>query len=192
MSKRVFIGVFLSAIVIVVLVAVSRGTPEVVPSPSPSVSTSPTPKASTSVSPSRTPSVSPSPTKTPTPTPTPSQSSTPTPTSTPSPSSGTPTPTPTPTPSSTPTPGPQTYLIRIDDFAFFPGTLNVHPGDIVQFRNDESFDHSAVDDGGDWETPVLSEGESYSLDTSDLALGTYRYHCGVHGQAMVGTLRITP
>ncbi len=68
--------------------------------------------------------------------------------------------------------------------------MNVHLGDIVRFTNYDSVDHSPEHDGGDWNTPTLSEDESYDLDTSDLALGTYRYHCGIHGQAMVGTIRI--
>jgi plastocyanin len=61
---------------------------------------------------------------------------------------------------------------------------------MVRFTNNDAVDHRAVDDGGNWSTPVLSQDESYTLDTSDLAPGTYRYHCAIHGQAMVGTLRI--
>lgn len=80
----------------------------------------------------------------------------------------------------------------MEDFAFSPGTLNVKRGDIVRFTNYDSYDHSAVDDGGDWQSPVLNQGESYNLDTTDLTKGTYRYHCGIHGQAMTGTIRVTP
>jgi plastocyanin len=116
----------------------------------------------------------------------PTSNPTPTPTSSPTP---TPTTTTTTTPSPTLPPGPQTYDIRIQDFSYYPGTLNVKKGDIVRFTNYDSVKHNAVADGGQWATPLLSQGESATLDTSNLALGTYRYHCSIHPQ-MVGTLRI--
>lgn len=78
----------------------------------------------------------------------------------------------------------------MQNFNFTPGTINVSPGDIVRFINYDSFTHSAVDDGGVWQTPILSQGQSYDLNTATLPLGTYRYHCDVHGAGEVGTLRI--
>ncbi len=190
MKKKILLGVLLTATAgaLAFFVARNLAKPETpLASPSPSVSASVTPSVS------RTPTPTPTPTATRTPTPTPTQTPTPTSTNTPAPSpSPTNTPTPSATPSTTPTqpPGPQTHAVRIQDFAYFPGTLNVKPGDIVRFTNYDTFDHDASHDGGDWHTAKLSEGESDDLDTANLAPGTYRYHCSIHGQAMVGTLRI--
>lgn len=126
-------------------------------------------------------------------------SSSPTPTMIPSPSATPPpssgggggsVPAPTPTPSTTPPPGPQIVEVIMNDFQFNPGTINVPQGDIIRFINHDTFGHSAVADGGQWSTSVLLQGESYDMDTTILPIGTYRYHCGVHGPGETGTLRV--
>jgi plastocyanin len=195
MSKKVFIGasVLAGAVVLVLVIMRWRNTQKPVPAvttiptasitaPSPSRTATPTATATPTPSPTKTATPTPSPTITPTPTPTPTQSNNP-------PSTPTPTPTPTSTPTPTPTPGPQTYDIRIENNAYYPGTLNVKQGDIVRFTNDDSVDHDAVDGAGKWSTPIISPNESYNLDTSDIAVGTYRYHDSVI-LYMFGTLRI--
>jgi plastocyanin len=68
--------------------------------------------------------------------------------------------------------------VRIEDFSFKPGNLEVAVGARVTWTNEDSAPHDATARNGDWKTERLSEGESDTLtfDTS----GTYDYYCSIH------------
>lgn len=68
--------------------------------------------------------------------------------------------------------------VRIADFAFQPGNLQVPVGATVTWTNEDSAPHDATARDADWETGRLSDGDSDTL-TFDRA-GDYDYYCSIH------------
>lgn len=94
----------------------------------------------------------------------------------------TPTPTPAKTPSPTPTaaPAPQQHSVLIQNFAFNIPTLTVKKGDTIVFTNKDSAVHTSTALNGEWDSNSLSRDQSFTLNTSSLAPGTYNYRCTPH------------
>jgi len=88
--------------------------------------------------------------------------------------------TPPPTPAPTPKPSASTYNVNIQNFAFAPLTVTVKKGDKVIFLNKDSAPHTATSDAKGFDSGMLAQGQSWTLDTSSLTAGTYAYHCSVH------------
>ena len=64
-----------------------------------------------------------------------------------------------------------------------PDVAYVPKGNIVEWTNEDSAAHtvtSSVDTGETFDSGLLSEGESYQLDTSEMEIGEYEYFCIVH------------
>lgn len=66
--------------------------------------------------------------------------------------------------------------VRIVDFSFQPTTLNVTPGTVVTWTNEDSAPHTAT--GDDFDTGMLNKGDSNSV-TFDTP-GAYAYICTYH------------
>lgn len=75
-------------------------------------------------------------------------------------------------------PGGMEETVRIDNYAFRPGNLQVPAGARVTWENDDPASHDATARDADWETERLSNGERETL-TFDVA-GTYDYYCSIH------------
>jgi plastocyanin len=74
--------------------------------------------------------------------------------------------------------GGSTATVRIEDFAFEPGNLQVPLGATVTWTNEDSAPHDVTVRNAQWKTRRLSENESDAL-TFDSA-GTYDYYCSIH------------
>ena len=64
-----------------------------------------------------------------------------------------------------------------------PDIAYVPKGYIVEWTNSDSFAHtvtSSVDVGETFDSGLLSEGETFQLDTNELEIGEYEYYCIVH------------
>jgi plastocyanin len=64
-----------------------------------------------------------------------------------------------------------------------PDVAYVPKGYVVEWTNVDSFAHtvtSSVDVGETFDSGLLSEGETFQLDTSALEIGEYEYYCIVH------------
>ena len=64
-----------------------------------------------------------------------------------------------------------------------PDVAYVPKGNVVEWTNEDSAAHtvtSSVDTGETFDSGLLSEGESYQLDTSEMEIGEYEYFCIVH------------
>jgi len=64
-----------------------------------------------------------------------------------------------------------------------PDETHVQQGRIVEWTNNDSFAHtvtSSLDFGETFDSGLLSSGEKFLLDTTDLSLGEYEYMCIVH------------
>ena len=64
-----------------------------------------------------------------------------------------------------------------------PDVANVPQGYQIEWTNDDSVSHtvtSSIDFGETFDSGLLNAGETFVLDTNDLALGEYEYLCIVH------------
>lgn len=71
-----------------------------------------------------------------------------------------------------------------------PDVANVPQGHIVEWINDDIVAHtvtSSIDFGETFDSSLINGGETFQLDTSNLALGEYEYMCIVHPW-MISTL----
>ncbi len=86
------------------------------------------------------------------------------------------------------TPSVTEATVAIKNFAFSPSSMTVKKGAKVTFENQDSTTHTvtATAFGGQHR---LSPGQSYVLDTADLAAGAYQYHCDIH-PTMIGELKV--
>lgn len=74
--------------------------------------------------------------------------------------------------------------VRIEGFAFTPGSVTVEVGDTVTWRNDDTAGHTATAAGA-FDTGSIAPGASAAI-TFDTA-GTFAYVCSIHPQ-MTGTV----
>ena len=79
--------------------------------------------------------------------------------------------------------------ISISNFAFSPASVTLKVGTTVTWTNQDSAPHTIVSDTGEWRSPRLGQGDTFSF-TFDKA-GTFPYHCGVHS-SMTGTITVEP
>lgn len=69
--------------------------------------------------------------------------------------------------------------VRIEDFAFAPANIVVDVGTTVTWTNEDNVAHTVTsDEGGELDSPLLGENESFS-HTFDQP-GAYAYHCTPH------------
>jgi plastocyanin len=74
--------------------------------------------------------------------------------------------------------GDATSEVRIENFTFRPGNLEVAVGARVTWSNDDSAPHDATARNGDWKTDRLQVGESDTLTFE--SAGEYDYYCSIH------------
>ena len=55
-----------------------------------------------------------------------------------------------------------THLVSITSTGFNPDTIAIDEGDTVTWKNNDSADHQVVSDTGEFKSPVLKAGQSYS------------------------------
>ncbi len=75
--------------------------------------------------------------------------------------------------------------VTIQNFAFSPSALTVKKGTVVIFTNADSVAHTVT--ASEFDSGQLQTGQSFKLDTSNLAPGTYNYSCTIH-PSMTGSL----
>lgn len=104
-----------------------------------------------------------------------------------------PTPVPAPTPTPEPAPGASAVVIEIvginGNMSFSPDTASLRVGQQVRWHNADGMVHTATQNGGGFDTGLISPGGS-SAPITVTAPGTLSYHCEVH-PSMVGALNVT-
>ena len=106
-------------------------------------------------------------------------------------------------PVSIPTTAANPFCAATLNYCFNPESLTVTQGELVTWTNNDPTDHHTTTSGvpgspdGSWDSgggPLLTDGlqfgDSFTLDTSTLAPGTYPYYCQYHPW-QVGILTIT-
>ncbi|MDO8647107.1 MAG: cupredoxin family copper-binding protein [Candidatus Diapherotrites archaeon] len=74
--------------------------------------------------------------------------------------------------------GAKTIAVEISNFAFAPAELTIKVGDSVTWTNKDSVGHTATGDNGEFDSGLLSTGQSFT-QTFNTA-GTFNYHCTPH------------
>jgi plastocyanin len=83
-----------------------------------------------------------------------------------------------------------TASASIIDFSFQPNVIRIRQGGKILFTNRDSIGHTVTaDQGGTFDSGLLLQGQSFTLDTALLAKGTYTFHCTPHPQ-MKGTVLV--
>jgi plastocyanin len=80
-----------------------------------------------------------------------------------------------------------TTTVQIKRNAFAPATVTVNQDDSVTWKNADTIDHQVVANGGQFASPILNKGQSWTFTFRDG--GTYRYHDGLH-PALKGTVTV--
>lgn len=108
-----------------------------------------------------------------------------------SPTAPTPTPAPGPTPNPSPDPTAANVTIAIlgmnGALSYSPNPATVTVGQSVSWRNADTLPHTATADGGAFATATLAPGAT-SAPIVMSVVGSYPYHCVIHGTTMTGTL----
>ncbi len=90
-------------------------------------------------------------------------------------------------------PGAVAHTVNINSFTSFPAPTNlpVHMGDTVRFLNNHIDVHSVVWDtvGSPTGSPIINTGGDF-WDVAMTGMGTFNYHCGVHGIGMAGSITV--
>jgi plastocyanin len=84
------------------------------------------------------------------------------------------------------------HTVDIRDFTFSaPTALPVHMGDTVRFLNNGAAPHSVIWDttGAPADSPIIAAGGGF-WDVVLGGMGTFNYHCGVHGAGMAGSITV--
>jgi plastocyanin len=84
---------------------------------------------------------------------------------------------------------PTAHQVDIEGFAFAPASLTVNKGDTVVFTNQDSAAHTVTAASGAFTSGPLAEDAAWTLNTADLAPGTYSYHCNFH-PSMQGSITV--
>ncbi len=80
------------------------------------------------------------------------------------------------------------HTVVIRNFAFEPANITIKAGDTITWVNEDDARHSAWDLNNQFDTGLLSKGQSASLTFA--SAGTFGYRCRPHGN-MRGTITIT-
>lgn len=76
--------------------------------------------------------------------------------------------------------------VKITDFSFEPYDLEVMPGTVVTWRQQDAAPHDIVSPGN-FQSPVLKTGETFQYTFSKP--GAYLYYCSIH-PSMVGKIMV--
>jgi plastocyanin/uncharacterized membrane protein len=68
--------------------------------------------------------------------------------------------------------------VIIKNFRFQPAQLNVHPGETIEFKNEDIFAHTATADDGSFDSGLIQPGSTWKLTVPKA--GTIAYHCTPH------------
>ena len=88
------------------------------------------------------------------------------------------------------TPSSKTVQVSIHLYKFTPATVSVHPGDTVEWKNDDTVDHTVTATGSGnpaFDSGTLKNGQIFRYVAK--TKGTYDYICTIHpymkGQVIV-------
>jgi plastocyanin len=85
-------------------------------------------------------------------------------------------------PAASPSAPSKTVMVTIKNYAFDPATVTVHAGDTVEWKNDDSMDHTATDEVDPqkraFDSGNIQQGKTWTYVAEKK--GTYNYFCSIH------------
>lgn len=82
-----------------------------------------------------------------------------------------------------------TVPVTIDNYAFSPKTVTVHPGDTILWTNKDAVAHTVTALGGAFDSGAIDPGKTYRFAFTKA--GIYAYRCAVHPE-MRATVMVKP
>ncbi|MFI9720022.1 plastocyanin/azurin family copper-binding protein [Streptomyces sp. NPDC052396] len=79
--------------------------------------------------------------------------------------------------------------VSMVNFSFQPQVLNILPGEVVTWTNNDTATHTTTSDTGIWDSGELAPGQSFSFGFTEG--GEFGYHCAIH-PSMTGTISAGP
>ena len=79
------------------------------------------------------------------------------------------------------------HEVSISNNAFSPSEITIEDGDTIRWTNQDSWNHTATEDNGEWDSGNLSNGATFKqvfLNTD-----TLEYHCSIH-TSMTGKIKV--
>lgn len=84
----------------------------------------------------------------------------------------------------------QVHQITMKSISFDPKTVNIKAGESIEWVNKSFTEHSATaDDGKSFDTGLI-EPQKKSKQIAFATVGTFQYHCSVHGKTMHATITV--
>ncbi|SRR5258706_13088069 len=81
--------------------------------------------------------------------------------------------------------------ISMSGMKFSPASKTVTKGTVVKWTNNDTYAHTVTsNDGTSFDSGNIAGSGTYSYTAA--TVGTFDYHCTIHGLAMSGTLIVTP
>jgi plastocyanin len=80
-----------------------------------------------------------------------------------------------------------TANVQIKRTGFAPATVTINQNDSVTWKNVDTINHQVVANGGQFASPILGAGKSYTFTFRNS--GTFRYHDGLH-PSLAGTVTV--
>jgi plastocyanin len=80
-----------------------------------------------------------------------------------------------------------TTNVQIKRTGFVPATVTINQNDSVTWKNVDTINHQVVANGGQFASPILGAGKSYTFTFRNS--GTFRYHDGLH-PSLKGTVTV--
>jgi plastocyanin len=81
------------------------------------------------------------------------------------------------------------FVVIADDL-FFPDTVTIKVGNYVTWFNAGVSNHTSTSDTGVWNSGTIPPGNNDQRLFN--TVGTFPYHCTIHGLSMAGTVIVTP
>lgn len=75
--------------------------------------------------------------------------------------------------------------------SYSPNPATVTVGQTVSWKNNDSMQHTATANGGEFDTGTLNPGQTSAPDSMNTA-GSFPYICSIHPTTMSGTLVVNP
>jgi plastocyanin len=95
--------------------------------------------------------------------------------------------TPSPTPSPGPSPAAALVTVFITNSVYAPNPMTVSVGQSVNWKNNDSIEHSATFDNGIYESGNIPPLSAHDVPLPMTTRGTFTYHCRIHA-GMKGTI----
>lgn len=81
-------------------------------------------------------------------------------------------------------------FVFIASNSFLPDTVTIKVNNYVTWFNADAIPHTATSDTGVWDSGSIAVGNTYPRYFN--TVGTFPYHCTIHGLSMAGTVIVTP